>query len=90
MPRPIDALYLAAAILGSPVWLPRMIRTGKIHTDWRARFGHGETLPDSGRPRVLLHAVSVGEVNATDLLVDALLAKPFIVGAMATSSRCLE
>ncbi|MAD19664.1 MAG: hypothetical protein CMJ52_05515 [Planctomycetaceae bacterium] len=72
MPRPIDALYLAAAIAGSPIWLPRMIRTGKIRTDWRARFGHGETLPDSGRPRVLLHAVSVGEVNATDLLVDAL------------------
>ena len=87
MPRPIDALYLAAAILGSPVWLPRMIRTGKIRTDWRARFGHGETLPDSGRPRVLLHAVSVGEVNATDLLVDALLEHtPAIEPVVATTT----
>ena len=87
MPRPIDALYLAAATLGSPVWLPRMIRTGKIHTDWRARFGHGETLPRSGRPRVLLHAVSVGEVNATDLLVDALLQHdPAIEPIVATTT----
>ncbi|MAH65781.1 MAG: hypothetical protein CMJ27_05255 [Phycisphaerae bacterium] len=87
MPRPIDALYVAAAILGSPVWLPRMIRTGKIHTDWRARFGHGEALPDPGRPRVLLHAVSVGEVNATDLLVDALLEHdPAIEPVVATTT----
>ena len=87
MPRPIDALYLAAAILGSPVWLPRMIRTGKIRTDWRARFGHGEMLPRSSRPRVLLHAVSVGEVNATDLLVDALLQHdPVIEPVVATTT----
>lgn len=87
MPRPIDALYLTAALLGSPVWLPRMIRTGKIHTDWRARFGHGEALADPDRPRVLLHAVSVGEVNATDLLVDALLARdPAIEPVVATTT----
>ena len=72
MPRPIDAAYLAAAILASPVWLPRMISTGKIRTDWPARFGRGEVLPKASRRRVLLHAVSVGEVNATDLLVDQL------------------
>ena len=72
MPRPIDAAYLAAAILASPVWLPRMMSTGKIRTDWPARFGRGEVLPKASRRRVLLHAVSVGEVNATDLLVDQL------------------
>lgn len=87
MPRPIDALYLVAAIASSPFWLARMIRTGKIRTDWRARFGHGETLPDSDRPRVLLHAVSVGEVNATDLLVDALLTRdPAIEPVVATTT----
>ena len=85
MPRPIDAAYLAAAIAASPVWLPRMIRTGKIRTDWPARFGRGEDLPKATGRRVLLHAVSVGEVNATDLLVDQLRAgEPAIEPVVAT------
>lgn len=68
----VDLVYLLMAVATSPVWLARMIRTGKIHTDWRGRFGGGEALPRPNRPRVLLHAVSVGEVNAIRLLVDHL------------------
>lgn len=87
MPRPIDAAYLAAAIIASPLWLPRMISTGKIRTDWPARFGRGEDLPKADRRRVLLHAVSVGEVNATDLLVDQLQAgEPAIEPVIATTT----
>ena len=87
MPRPIDAAYLAAAIAASPVWLPRMIRTGKIRTGWPARFGRGEDLPKATGRRVLLHAVSVGEVNATDLLVDQLQAgEPAIEPVVATTT----
>ena len=87
MPRPIDAAYLAAAIVASPLWLPRMISTGKIRTDWPARFGRGRNLPKADRPRVLLHAVSVGEVNATDLLVDELQREdPAIEPVVATTT----
>ncbi|MDG2022651.1 MAG: glycosyltransferase N-terminal domain-containing protein [Phycisphaerales bacterium] len=87
MPRPIDAAYLAAAIVASPLWLPRMISTGKIRTDWPARFGRGPDLPATARPRVLLHAVSVGEVNATDLLVDELQREdPAIEPIVATTT----
>jgi len=69
-----DLLYLAGALAASPVWLARMIATGKIRTDWRARFGFGEPLPRPARPRILMHAVSVGEVNAIRGLVDRLAA----------------
>ena len=72
MPRPLDLAYFTAALATSPVWITRMIRTGKHRTDWPGRFGRGDRLPETNRPRVLLHAVSVGEVNATDLLVDDL------------------
>jgi len=66
----VDAVYLLVALLTLPVWLTRMIRTGKIKTDWRARFGRTRPLPPTaGRPRLLLHAVSVGELNAIRLLV---------------------
>ena len=51
-----------------------MWRTGKLHTDWAARMGEVRpALPPPGeRPRVLVHAVSVGEVNAVRALVAAL------------------
>ncbi len=51
-----------------------MWRTGKIRTDWAARMGHVRTplRPRGERPRVLVHAVSVGEVNAVRALVAAL------------------
>lgn len=65
----LDLCYAIAAIVTSPVWLVRMWRTGKIRTDWPARLGRGESVARTGRPRILLHAVSVGEVNAIRLLV---------------------
>jgi len=85
----LDCLYLAAAILTLPVWLIRMIRTGKIRTDWPARMGRANPLPAKGRPRILIHAVSVGEVNAIRLLVDQLAAageSPEIVIAATTDT----
>lgn len=72
MPWVVDLIYLVAALISAPVWLFRLFRTGKIRTDWAARFGLAATLPRSERPRVLIHAVSVGEVNAVRLLVDRL------------------
>jgi 3-deoxy-D-manno-octulosonic-acid transferase len=85
----MDFLYLIAAILTLPVWLYRLVRTGKIRTDWPARMGKTQPLPTSTRPRILLHAVSVGEVNAIRMLVDQLASAnemPEIVIAATTDT----
>jgi 3-deoxy-D-manno-octulosonic-acid transferase len=67
----IDLAYVSAAAVTSPIWSWRMWRAGKLRTDWAARMGEVRSaLPDRGaRPRVLVHAVSVGEVNAVRALV---------------------
>ncbi len=74
-------LYGLGAAITAPYWGWRMLRTGKWRTDWRGRFGHVERAAhavsgptsatpttrrvEGDRPTVLIHAVSVGEVNAT-------------------------
>ncbi|MBU3729243.1 MAG: hypothetical protein FGM37_08365 [Phycisphaerales bacterium] len=67
----IDIAYVSAAAVTSPLWSWRMWRTGKLQTDWAARMGDVRPpLRARGeRPRVLVHAVSVGEVNAVRALV---------------------
>ena len=72
--RATDVGYFVGALLASPLWLTRMVATGKIKTDWRARFGFGDAVAKSARPRILIHAVSVGEVNAIRGLVERLAA----------------
>ena len=83
-----DAAYFVAAIFTSPLWLSWLFRTGQQRTDWRARFGFGAPLPrvrietadhaqssskaNIKRGRILVHAVSMGEVNAARLLVERL------------------
>jgi 3-deoxy-D-manno-octulosonic-acid transferase len=68
----IDAAYLSAAAVASPVLVPHLARRGNLVVDWGARLGEGEPLPPASRPRILLHGVSVGEVNACRTLVDLL------------------
>jgi len=63
-----DIVYLLVAFVTFPVWAFYLLRTGKFRTDWKQRFGHSQVTP-SERPTVLIHAVSVGEVNATRELV---------------------
>ncbi|MDZ4832057.1 MAG: glycosyltransferase N-terminal domain-containing protein [Phycisphaerae bacterium] len=92
----LDIAYGSAAIATSPYWVWRMHRTGKLRTDWSARFGRVQpALPPRGnatierRPRVLLHGVSVGEVNAIRLLVTQLAAQakpPEIIVAATTDT----
>lgn len=54
----LDAVYLPAAALTAP-WWARKARGG-----WRERFGHTATICRTGAAkRLLIHAVSVGEVN---------------------------
>jgi len=69
-----DAAYLLAALLTWPIWLFDLIRRDKHRADWRARFGHTHLSPTL-RPTLLIHAVSVGEVNATRQLIDELTAR---------------
>ena len=84
-----DLCYALFAILASPIWLTRMIWTGKIRTDWSARLGRGPEVARGARPRVLIHAVSVGEVNAIRGLVERLAAdrmQPEIVVSVTTDT----
>ncbi len=63
----LDVAYGLGAIALSPLWL-RKSRAG-----WNERLGHAEPLPAPGpRPRLMIHAVSVGETNALRQLVPML------------------
>lgn len=71
-----DLAYVTAAAVSSPVWGVNLLRTGKWRTDWPGRFGRCEPMGgDADRPRLLIHAVSLGEVNATRQLIALLEAQ---------------
>ena len=77
-----DLAYFLGMLFLSPVWLFYLIKTGKWRTDWPARFGKAPTITREPGQRVLLiHAVSVGEVDAIRQLV-ATLAEPATAGGM--------
>lgn len=71
MNRIRDLVYLLVALVGSPILAWRWGRSGKWRTDWRARFGRTPVL-ERGPRTILLHGVSLGEINATRSLVEAL------------------
>lgn len=60
--------YFIAALVYLPVLLFQIVFQGKNRRGWRERFGHVAPRPGD-RPCVWIHAVSVGEVNATQALV---------------------
>lgn len=62
----LDLAYIPIAA----AFLPRLLQ--KKRGGWRERFGHGDAVPRGTRPRVLVHAVSVGEANALRALVPLL------------------
>lgn len=80
-----DLVYLPAALLTAP-WWARKARGG-----WRERFGHTPDLPrHAGRaPRLMLHAVSVGEVNTLRSLVPMLRDRGVEVVVSATTDTGL-
>ncbi len=82
----VDVLYLVAAIISLPVWLVGRALRGKPPIDIRARLGRVESLPPPGKPRLLFHAVSVGEVNAIRGLVARLAEQHEIVIATTTDT----
>lgn len=76
----LDLVYLGGAALLSP-WWARKARHG-----WRERWGYAATLPPPRRPRLLLHAVSVGEVNALRTLVPLLREHAELVLSVGTDT----
>jgi 3-deoxy-D-manno-octulosonic-acid transferase len=81
-PLLLNAIYLLAALASAPWWM-RKTRGG-----WDERFGKIDRLPEptAGRPRLLIHAVSVGEVNLIAPLVDRLARDADIVISTTTDT----
>jgi 3-deoxy-D-manno-octulosonic-acid transferase len=66
----LDVIYTLAGIIYLPILLYRMIILGKSRSGWAERFGFVEARPGTDRC-LWIHAVSLGEVNATGTLVKA-------------------
>lgn len=66
-----DLLYLAAAVLYLPFAIYNAVVLGKNRNGWGERFGR---LPDfePSKRRIWMHAVSLGEVNATSRITQSL------------------
>lgn len=77
----LDALYTLVAIATAPWWMR------KARSDWGHRFGKIDPLSaPTSRPRLLLHAVSVGEVNLTRPLIDRLAPTTDIILSVTTDT----
>lgn len=77
----LDLLYIPLALVTSPWW------AFKRRAGWRERFGRVEVSPAAaGRRRVLLHAVSVGEVAALRHLVPLLTPRVDVVVSATTDT----
>ncbi|MFN0131075.1 MAG: 3-deoxy-D-manno-octulosonic acid transferase [Phycisphaerales bacterium] len=76
----LDLVYLPLAALTAPWW------ARKTRADWPARFGKMEAVADRGMPRVLLHAVSVGETNALRQLVPRLAERAHVIVSVGTDT----
>jgi 3-deoxy-D-manno-octulosonic-acid transferase len=81
----LDLLYIPLALLSAPFWM-RKKRAG-----WAQRCGHVESLlgdiaADSSRKRIMLHAVSVGEVNALRSIVPVLVEHADVIVSVTTDT----
>lgn len=70
----IDIAYLIALLAVSPMAIYRILRYGRYRAGWANRFGKiSRKRPD--KKCIWIHAVSVGEVNATTTLIRELETK---------------
>lgn len=67
----IDFLYLLAIVFISPKIIYRMIRQGRYRSGWGQRLGKISRRAPEKRC-IWIHAVSVGEINATKTLIPKL------------------
>ncbi len=64
----IDSLYLLGIAALAPKIIYRMVRHNRYRAGWSQRLGR-ITRKDPSKPCIWIHAVSVGEVNATKTLI---------------------
>lgn len=66
-----DILYGVGAAATAPLWGAGLLRTGKWRTDWAGKLGKTEKQKNkkAGNKTLLIHAVSVGEINLIRNLV---------------------
>lgn len=76
----LDLAYIPIAAATAPWWAL------KKRAGWRERFGVCEALPPKTSGRILLHAVSVGEVNALRHLVPMLTRHAEVVISATTDT----
>lgn len=76
----LNTVYALVAALTAPWWM-RKPRSG-----WAERFGRIDALPRATKPRLLIHAVSVGEVNLTRPLVSKLQGEFDLVISVTTDT----
>ncbi|MFO0492817.1 MAG: 3-deoxy-D-manno-octulosonic acid transferase, partial [bacterium] len=76
----LDAAYAALAVATWPAW------GLKRRKGWDERLGKIEALGSKSRPRILLHGVSVGEVNALRDLVPILAEHAHVIGSASTDT----
>src|SRR5947207_319307 len=82
-----DIAYGLGVGISAPYWLIKPSARRKVLGAFHHRMGHGPTR-DLSRPAVMIHAVSVGEINATPALVKALSeARPEIQFIVSTTTQ---
>jgi len=64
----LDAIYFVGLVVGSPLWLYRMLRHGRYRSGWGQRLG-SVPVRYGLQPVIWIHGVSLGEVNAARTLV---------------------
>ncbi len=72
MPKLLDAAYLSALSISLPYWIYQSAQKGKYRHGWSERFFGARPTVDFARPRVWIHAVSLGEVLVAKQIVDDL------------------
>lgn len=68
----IDCIYLLVAVAITPIVVYRMVRYRRYRAGWSNRFGKVVRKDPALKKCIWLHAVSVGEVNATKTIVEEL------------------
>jgi len=87
----VDIAFALFALVTLPVWLTALWWKGKLRTDWPARLGLRRPVVSlgprrAGVPRILLHAVSVGEVQAIAPLAELLRGDAEVVVSVTTDT----
>lgn len=67
-----DIAYGLGVGVAAPYWLIKPSARRKVLSAFRQRMGHVTAQRDPAKPAVMIHAVSMGEINATPALVQML------------------